>query len=243
MKVTYYSIVDVRSDFLPWQIKGFQTFCLDVDWEFVVFNNAIHRPEVHAEIEEIAARNRIRSITVPENVWDRTNPSLAHKETLKWAWHSFVLKEQSAIASFIDFDLFLVAPFKAESYLTDCELAGWFLQNQHIRYLWPGLMFFDIQRLPEPETIDFDRGVIEGVRTDVGGAFHRYLKKHSQLKVKNIPIEMFSDEFRVSMYDKKWIHYCKGSGWDKPDPEYRQKKDAYVFDALRQIHVDEARSR
>jgi hypothetical protein len=241
MKVSYYSIVDVRSDFLPWQIRGFQTFCQDTDWEFVVFNNAIHRPKVHAEIEAIAAQKRIRSITVPEDVWDRTNPSMAHKETLKWAWHSFVLKERPAIASLIDFDLFLVAPFGAESYLADYELAGWFLQNQHIRYLWPGLMFFDLQRLRDPETIDFERGLIEGVRTDVGGAIHRYIKQHPQLRIRNIPVRTINTDYRVHQYDQTWIHYSKGSGWDKPDPEYRRAKDAYVFDTLQQIHLDAAK--
>jgi hypothetical protein len=238
MKVTYYSIVDVRSDFLPWQIKGLKTFCLDRDWEFVVLNNAIHRPKIHTQIEAASKKRRVRSLTVPEEVWDRKNSSLAHKETLKWVWHSVILKERPDIVGILDFDLFLTAPFRAESYLADHELAGWFCRNQHIRYLWPGLMLFDLRKLPNPETIDFDRGIIEGVRVDVGGAIHRYISKHPQLNIRNIPIGMFSDEFRVSMYDKTWIHYCKGSGWDNPDPDYKSRKDAFVFGALADIHAE-----
>src|SRR6185437_2029527 len=87
-----------------------------------------------------------------------------------------------------DSDMFLVQPFSIKDFLGGYEMAGipqGYSKNKiEIQYLWIGISFLDMARLPEKELINFNCGLIEGVPVDAGGYTYHYIQKHPELRLR-----------------------------------------------------------
>lgn len=67
------------------------------------------------------------------------------------------------------------------------EAARFCWGNAPVNYVWTGLCFFNMPRLPDRKTICVNAGFIYGQRVDSGGYLHYYLQKHPELIIKMMP--------------------------------------------------------
>ena len=58
--------------------------------------------------------------------------------------------------------------------------------RQHINYLWPNLLFMNIDSLPNKSDMNFMCGYIDGIYVDTGGYLYYWMKNNNDLKVKEI---------------------------------------------------------
>jgi hypothetical protein len=139
--------------------------------------------------------------------------------------------------------MFLINPLSVEEYLKGYDIAAVKQIRGQIKYLWNGLMFFDLRTLPNKDSMNFMCGKVENENVDVGGFLYYWLRKNLKLKIKNIhhtshiysgnnnlnclPKEIrdrYEENFCFEIYDKLFLHYGRGSNWDKMDKNYHQRK-------------------
>jgi hypothetical protein len=154
--------------------------------------------------------------------------------------------DHDGIVMIIDADMFLIKPFSIIEYLKDYQLAGVPQKREHIDYIWNGLVFFNMNTLPDKRFINFNCKKVEGVAVDVGGGLYHYFKDHPQLKFTPIGNEYINQWTELSERQKKheivellyqmqpnniefllnysFLHYRSGTNWDKRTNEYHKSK-------------------
>lgn len=183
-----------RPDFIEIQYKTFKKFFLD-DYEFVVFNDAID-PHFKQLIEEMCNKYGIRCIRIPQEIHElpylpRTageeyqNPSCRASNAIQYSLDTLVF-DHDDIAIMIDSDMFFVKPFNAHEYLQGYSLSGVKQGIKHVTFLFTGLIFFDMRTLPNKRTMNFNCGMVDGLRFDGGGHVHYYLKNNPEVKIRYI---------------------------------------------------------
>jgi len=249
-------------EFLRLQMRSFQRY-LEEDFEFVIFNNALfdymngnNAQSILMEGQSIGATvidvekdqgiiDRCQEMEKSCSIFNRngqySNANVAHAYALCWAWEKFISEEKGPIA-ILDSDIFLIEPTKlteAIQYEGRCIIDGRTHRDGRVfRYMWPTLFLADMARLPNPKTLSWWCGQIEGVPVDVGGQTHHYLKAHPEIIIEGINREHFSDsescEFHPANYDEFYLngatilHYRCGSNWDQRSREYHEKKTAWL---------------
>lgn len=175
-----------QPNFVEIQYTTFKHFMLD-EFEYVVFNDASKEP-VASEIDQMCQNYGIRSIHVPQ-----TNRAVVPKHTFPQACtrHAQAFQYSMEVLGFnhddilmvVDSDMFLIKPFSPRSFLEGYDIAGAAWRVDPVVYLWPGLMFFRMNVLPDRETMQFFPGKIKERAVDTGGYFYYYLEAHPDLKV------------------------------------------------------------
>lgn len=250
--IRYYITVDVRTDFLPYQLRCFEAFSQE-PFEFVVLDNTQENSvALQAEIKAVCNSLKLRYVRVPPDYLQekRTAQSSAHAAALEWVWKEIILPEAPEYAVFLDFDLFPTAKFSLVELLDGATAVGRFQsKGPGISYLWPGFLGMHFSKLVEPETISWWGGRINGYPVDIGGQFARYWKDHPELianylafariqKTEHITLlpvlarETYRSEFTLEVLGSKFLHYCAGTGWNNPSEELVREKTQYVFDFL-----------
>lgn len=259
--IKIYTFTSNREDLISLQMQSFRQH-LKEDFEFIVFNNA--KLSGHSSYDGINKESRAQGATVIDipriqELVDRCqqlefacsifNPSgvysianVAHAYALCWAWENIISKERGPIA-IVDSDVFLLHPLKLTDALYPHQLAGLHDGKPHPdgtarMYMWPQLVLADMARLPEPETMNWWCGRVDGVPVDVGGQTYHYLQAHPNLDFFNFPRRHFPDcescDFHPACYDEFYLngatvlHYRSGSNWNYMSSDYHQKKTAWV---------------
>jgi hypothetical protein len=237
MLVKIYTPAYNRPDYITLQRKTFLKFLKD-DFEYIVINSATEEDN-KLKINEECKQLEIRCIEMEE--YDHYNPSEAHATVLYWLFHEYIKHDIDSLAVIVDFDMFLVNEFSINKFMDKYDVAAIYNCRQHIDYLQPGIMFFNMPSLPNKDDISFWCGDIEGVRVDTGGSIYYWLKSNQQLRIRNLaehechsdffPAEIVDphiEDYKFHIIEKAFLHYGRGSNWDMKSNEYHQNKMAFL---------------
>ena len=186
-----------RPDFIEIHYKTFKKFLLD-DYEFVVFNDA-RTPVLRAKIDQTCEKLGLRCIHIAQEIHDRpylyrspgedNNHACCRCANVVQYSLDVLGFKHNGIVAIIDSDMFLIKKFSIIDYLKNNDMAGVpQSRGNKINYLWNGLVFFNMNTLPNKEKINFNCGRVEGVGTEVGGYLYYYFQKNPQIRVKPIGV-------------------------------------------------------
>lgn len=233
--IKIFTISHKRPDFLELQLKSFNKHIKA--FEFIVFNNATFdlNKKHYNEIHEWCNKNNIKCIDVIKdtelinnikktdsgaNIFkhDGTYADAGYACTfsLEFAWKNYISKLSEKIC-IIDSDMFFIKNFE---FAPDLELS-YIPQSRDnsVLYMWNGIVFADLNKLPEKESISWWVGYVNNVPVDVGGQSHFYLTKHKKnLKI----IEMAPHHIT---YDEE----CSNFGFNPPNYEYIAFNGEYII--------------
>ena len=254
-----------RADFIGLQAHSFRQH-LKEDFEFVVFNNAkfnngaggdydgIHREGKAAGAQVIDVQkdpsliDRCQKIELscplfnPNGLY--SNANVSHAYALCWAWENHISKEAGAIA-ILDSDVFLIQDLKLTDILYPHQMVNIPDGKTHedgrvFHYMWPTFMLADMARLPDPETLNWWCGRIEGTPVDVGGQTYHYFQAHPDLDVYEVRrlhsyfLNTSGCDFQPADYDEFYpkdvtiLHYRSGSNWNNRPKDFHQKKTDWL---------------
>jgi len=155
--VTYLSSSDLliithyfnRPDFIALQYKTFKQFLHD-DYEYIIFNDAQDLALEH-QINDVCKSLGIRCIRVPQTGRSRpanspTTSSWRHSQAIEYSMNKVGFKHDGLVMM-IDSDMFLIKDFSVKDFLQDSDIAGIRQVREGMTYLWPGLIFFRMNKL------------------------------------------------------------------------------------------------
>ena len=159
-----------RPDFVALQDQLFQKF-LKNDYRFHVVDDSIDE-NISSQFKEICELRNIEYYKTPETL-EHNNPSTKVGNVIQWAFDDIVKKECSSdIVFWTDSDMFLIDEFDIQEYMSDCVIAGLPQIRKHIKYMWNGLMFFNMPKLLELDSdIRFNVDFIDGSQPKVLRSF------------------------------------------------------------------------
>jgi hypothetical protein len=184
-----------RPDFIALQEATFKRFLQD-EYEFVVFNDG-PTPKLARKIEEECAQLGIRCVSIPQEIhqqpyltrqpWEDVNcPSVRTANALQYSFNTLGFQHEGLVAV-VDSDMFLIREFSIEEYLGDASIAAvgqWRGSMGCIQYIWNGIMFFNMETLPNKHTLNFNCGTVLGNHTDTGGFTYYYFQQNPEVRVK-----------------------------------------------------------
>jgi hypothetical protein len=139
------------------------------------------------------------------------------------------------IVAIIDSDMFLVKEFSIAEYLSGYDIAGQPQSRADVHYLWNGIMFFNMNTLPNKKTINCNCGIINNQGCDVGGYLYYYFKENPSIKIKYVNhyyIESNNTEYFI---DKTFFHYRGGGNWDHQSRAYHKQKTKFLHDFINNV--------
>ena len=260
--IKLYTFTFNKIDFIELQYRSFQKY-LKEDFIFTVFNNAAFGQErAGGNYDKINAECRRLGIPVLDIQFDQktandcqametairvfnsggsyTCANVAHAYAFYWAWKNVISKDKDPVC-ILDFDMFMVSPTKLTDRLKDHEMC--FVPqgkpNLPADYIWPGFVLFDMSKLPEPETMNWWCGSINGSAVDVGGHTCLYLAAHPELRTARVAFQHTEDnpelDFHPSDYqfltlekEPVFLHYYRGSNWHGLSNDYHEKKTNWL---------------
>ena len=229
-----------RPDFIEIQAKTFQKFLQD-EYEFVVFNDSPD-PLMHEAIRSMCSKWNIVCIPVPQSIHSMpylpreegdplNRPNIRHVNCIQYSLDTLGFNHQGIVA-IVDSDIFLVRPLALSEFMKDVEIAAVMRDaDNSVYYLWPGLTFLAMDRLPNRETLNFNCGKANGAIVDSGGHTYYYLTDNPSVKLIMLS-ELFAyqlfcpDRFAPDnfVYDAKIpvdVQIAKLKGWGFNDKEIK----------------------
>ncbi len=181
-----------RPEFIEIQQRTFKKFLKDA-YEFVVFNDA-NTVGMAQEIDGACARHGISCIRIPQEIHDRPylkrapgdlyhRPNIRHANVLQYSLDTLGFAYDGIVA-IIDSDMFLVKSLSIHEHMKQYDLLSVHRGGPNgIVYLWPGLVFFNMNTISDKKSINFNCGYIKGHRVDSGGYMHYFFEKNPAVKV------------------------------------------------------------
>lgn len=219
-----------RPDFIEIQDRTFKAFLKD-DYEFVVFNDA-RENDMEAQIERTCMNLGIRHIRIPQSIHlqpylerypgeDWQHPCVRCANVVQYSLDSLGF-DHDGIVMIIDSDLFLIDEFSIVEYLKGYALSGvrqyrGSLDN-HIMYLWNGLVFFDMNKLPNKKSINFNCGWVDGKPCDVGGYTYYYFQQNPAVPF--LPTVTQLDLSKGKFIDNSFEIFREGRGINEDQTVY-----------------------
>lgn len=214
-----------RPDFVRIQKTLFDKFLLD-EYQFHVVDDSID-DTISNKFKEICLENNIKYYKKTEKFIGH-DASKACAVAIQWTFDELLKKNHSTDIVFLcDSDMFLVDKFSIADYMKDVIIAGLPQWREHIKYVWNGIMFFDMKKITDlDDNLNFDCGYVDGVLTDVGGHMYYYFKKNN-IDMKETDVEYpthFNDielqngevtkgyNFELHL-DGKFLHYRAATNW------------------------------
>lgn len=260
-----------RPDFIKIQYETFKKFLKD-EYEFVVFNDSDRNKDMSKKIQETCRSLNIKCITISQSLHDRpyqqrwpgetyNDPSVRHTNGIKYSLDILGF-DFNGVVMLIDSDMFLVKNFSVEEFMHDLDIAALPQRNKHVNYIWPGLVFMNMNTMPNKKTINFNCGRAEDVGLDTGGHTYYYLKNNPELRIKylgnyysgsnELDPAILKEQYKIDDYgiklllqqphdvefliDGHFFHYRCGSNWNNWGPQYIAHKtrlfEAYIKEVL-----------
>jgi hypothetical protein len=250
MKVKVYTHVYNRPDFIFLQHMNFLKLIKD-DFEYIVFNNAVEEG-ADQKIKEVCTQIGIKCIDVEGRIFQ--HPSHSHAYALQWSFHKYIKHDLNTIAVILDSDMFMINGFSFNEYMDGYDVAG-LIQKRHVTYLCPTIILFNLDTLPNKDDVNFLCGDIEGARVDTGGSLYYWLKNNQELRIRYLatngiissknnnlqflPVELikeYVDDYQFGVIEKTFLHYRKGSNWDKRNDEFHKNKTIFLERLLKIVN-------
>jgi hypothetical protein len=122
---------------------------------------------------------------VPQNHQDNS-PGARHQYSINYSLTTIGFSYEGIVCIF-DGDMFLVKKFSIIDYMKNLDIVALPQSRANdVHYLFPGLVFMDMSKLPNKETMNWNGGYINGSATDTGGQTHYYLKDNPNVRLYNI---------------------------------------------------------
>jgi len=214
-----------RPDFVTLQGQLFKKFIIG-EYKFHVVDDSINE-NVSEQFRNICQERGIEYYKTPEDL-EHSNPSTKVGNVIQWAFDEIVKTQcASDIVFWTDSDMFLIDEFDIGNYMSDCVIAGLPQVRKHIKYIWNGLMFFNIPKLLELDSdIRFNVDFIDGEHLDTGGETYRYFKRNN-LSMKETDVQYPSHYEDIDLQndditggynfelhlDGKFLHYRAATNW------------------------------
>lgn len=187
-----------QPEFIEWQDKTFKKFFKN-EYEFVVFNDA-PQAAMEQSINDTCERLGLRCIRIPQEIHTRPylfrepgenlqHPCCRASNVIQYSLDELGFAHDDFVI-IIDSDMFFIRDFDLYDYMKDADLAGTVqyrgTQNEVV-YLYSGLLFFNMPKLPNVRTFCINSGNICKQPCDVGGFSYYYLRDNKDLRVKFFP--------------------------------------------------------
>lgn len=181
-----------RPDLIGIQHKTFQHFLKD-EYEFVVFNDA-NNENMATQITNACICCNIRCIRVPQEIHTRPylpreprdplhRPNIRHANCIQYSMDILGF-DHNGIVVIIDSDMFLIRPLHITAYMQNKDIASLIKGSiNNVIYLCPALSFFNMNTLPDKNSLNFNCGTANGASVDSGGWTYYYLKNHPNIKI------------------------------------------------------------
>lgn len=238
-----------RSDFIHMQRDCLQRY-LKEPHEYVVFNNTPDGPASSA-INDTCAQHGIRCVRV--NGMSGDIGSHSHATALNWSFRNVILPEGCDYLLMLDFDMFLMSEFSVAEFLADHAFSGVPQSNGQATYYWPGMLLLKMGALPNKHAIDFSCGHIPGHgQVDSGGFLYFYIRDNPTVPVRNMKhtcqiatpkhfsdffvsdiSDKYGSDFGFEVYAEKFLHYGRGSNWNRNPQEFVDRKTALLNEIFR----------
>jgi hypothetical protein len=246
-----------RPDFIEIQEKTFKKFLKD-DYKFVVFNDAPGE-EMAQSIASTCRGLGLQHIRIPQSIHskpylyrlpgeDKNHSAVRCANVVQYSLDVLGF-DHDGIVVIIDSDMFLIDDFSIEDFLKNYDIAGVPQSRGDVHYIWNGLVFFNMNTLPNKRSINFNCGVINGQPLDVGGHTYHYFKQHPEVRL--YPINTFhishatladfalAKKSVIHLVEKHphniefllgftFFHYRGGGNWNGASPQYHKEKTALL---------------
>ncbi|MFL2513799.1 MAG: hypothetical protein ACJ0RK_00415 [Alphaproteobacteria bacterium] len=240
-----------RTDFLIKQIQLFSKyFNSDYKLNIVIDTND---KEMIDNFLNICSKKKITFFKKPfRNISD---PAYACEDTIEWILNELIYTTYNKSKVLIlDSDMFLINFFDFKNYLSNFKIIGVIQNRKHIRYLWNGIIFLNMQELIKfDDRISFKIIKNKNIKTDVGGESYYFLNKHKNvltkiidveypIKYKDIDLIESNENYNFELLlNKTFLHYRAGSNWfsifwkKKKEP---LKKKLEIFEKIYKDAID-----
>ncbi|MFA6491217.1 MAG: hypothetical protein WCW33_00095 [Candidatus Babeliales bacterium] len=203
-RILLFAIHHNRPDFLELQYKCLKKFLAEKnDFDFIVVSDATDK-KCKQQIESICKKFNIRCVNFPQelhlagvlidkmkqlgcdHLLNSSHGSVRHCQLVRFALENFGL-DSNDIVGIMEGDIFLIRAFSIREYLYNHDLIGTLQSDRRdngLTYIWIGLSFFNLNKLPNPKTFNFDLTFVNEAFLDSGGSTYWYLKDNPYARVK-----------------------------------------------------------
>jgi hypothetical protein len=173
--------------FIELQHKTFKKFVQN-DYEYVVFNDANNEPMAH-QIASECEKYEVKCIRVPQEIHTRPylprqpkdplqRTNIRHANCVQYSFDTLGF-DHDGIVMVIDSDMMLIRPLNFEQYMSDKNIAAFMKgASDKVTHLCPALCIFKMNELPNPHSMNFNCGMVDGANADSGGFTYYYLQKY-----------------------------------------------------------------
>lgn len=211
-----------RPDFIEIQYKTFKKFLKD-NYEYIVFNDG-PTPSQAQEIEDICTKLGIRCFRIPQEIHSRpymyrdpreevnsyNTPSVRCSNAVQYSLDILGF-DHDGIVAIVDSDMFLIQEFSIVNYLKDYDIASVSRKvgNPQIEHIWVGIMFLNMNTLPNKRTLNFNCGFIGDTPVDAGGYNYYYLVQNPGIKVRFMrdQYDIANDTYILNSYEPQGARY------------------------------------
>lgn len=218
-----------RPDFIAIQYKTFKKFLRD-DHEIIVFNDA---PTIDLErgIQEECDKYGIKCVRFEQHWHEKTfltdeidkwatmpgltgvrelatlkgrHPSVRHCHVIQYALDNYGY-DHDDVVGIVDGDMFPIRSVSIKEYLKNYEIVSMtnWDETRSVEFLWVGLCFFDVPRLPNIRTLKFHLSRIKNRVTDSGGHSYYYLQENPNIRYKKFKKTDAASYANMSINDLK----------------------------------------
>ena len=208
MKIIIASPHCANLDLIDIQFKSIKKYITDESYEYVIFNdgneknfmNNLNNINIRSEITNKCNELNIKCVEIPQSLHENrniifpittsiTNNHVSARASLSIQYIFDYYKNDDVILMMIESDMFFINFISVEQYLNN-NIYVYLGQNKvnnniSIKYMWIGILIFNLSKLENKELLSFDAGNINGVNTDSGGHSYYFLEKNNQNCIKN----------------------------------------------------------
>jgi hypothetical protein len=232
--ITIYSIQYNKPKFIELQKASFDKF-ID-NYQYIVIDNSVDN-DISNQIDSICNNHKISLIKTINKFDSRYNGlhGFAHEIGIKAFLNELKQKHtKDDLVMLVDHDLFFISYFsKIIDLVKESSILTIKQERNHIYYVWPGLVIFNLKNCVNIEEISLDGAKLingvwipidNGVFTDVGGHSYHYLKKYKDdLKLIDISELMISNIEQINE-NHMFYHFHDGSQWSGYSNEIWENK-------------------
>jgi hypothetical protein len=203
-RILLFAIHHNRPDFMKLQYKCLKKFLAEKnDFDFIVMSDATDK-KCKKGIEDGCKKLDIKCVNFPQELhhtgvlidtmkqlgvekrFNGSHPCVRHCQLVRFALENFGIYSDD-IVGIMDGDIFLIRDFSIREYLKKHDLIGtlqYTCDGKGPDYIWIGLSFFNLNKLPSPRTLNFDLTYVDEILLDSGGSTYWYLKDNPSARAK-----------------------------------------------------------